>query len=259
MFLVEPPRTQWDLHFELAGIPVRIHPLFWLMALLLGASLARDAGDRAGVIVLIWVSVVVVSILVHEFGHALVMRYFKESPRVVLYMMGGLAIADSSPYAVNYGNQGRNTREQIIISAAGPIAGFLFAALAVGAVYAFGGAVVFHSPIAWGIDIQNLNLAILIHLLLVVNIFWGLINLLPVDPLDGGQIARAVFVQHDPWNGLRRSLWVSVIAGGAAALAGILFTESFLMAILFGSMAFSSYMSLQQMQGGGGFGGGRPW
>ena len=259
MFLVEPPRSQWDLQFELAGIPVRIHPLFWLVALLLGSNLVINAGDRAGVILLIWVAVVLVSILVHEFGHALVMRYFRESPRVVLYMMGGLAIADSSPYAVNYGNRGRGPREQIIISAAGPMAGFLFAALSVAAVYAFGGAVVFHSPIAWSVSIENLNLAILVHLLLFVNIFWGLINLLPVYPLDGGQIARELFVHQDPWNGLTRSLWVSVIAGGAAAVAGLLFMQSILMAILFGSMAFSSYTTLQQMQGGGGFGGGRPW
>ena len=55
----------------------------------------------AAVNILIWVAVLFVSILVHEFGHALTMRYFGSEPRVVLYMMGGLAIADSSGSATS--------------------------------------------------------------------------------------------------------------------------------------------------------------
>ena len=43
-----------------------------------------------------WISVMFVSILVHELGHSLVMRYFGQSSHIVLYMLGGLAIPDSS-------------------------------------------------------------------------------------------------------------------------------------------------------------------
>ena len=71
MLLGEPPRTGGDLNFQLFGIPVRVHPLFWLIAVLLGIS-----GDPQPAEILLWVVAVFVSILVHELGHALTMRAF---------------------------------------------------------------------------------------------------------------------------------------------------------------------------------------
>ena len=63
MMLFQPPQpTPYDLRFSVAGIPVTVHPLFWLIALLLGST-----GDI--LLVPIWVGVIFVSILVHELGH----------------------------------------------------------------------------------------------------------------------------------------------------------------------------------------------
>jgi Zn-dependent protease len=84
--------------------------------------------------------------------------------------------------------------------------------------------------------------------LLWVNIFWGFINLMPVNPLDGGTVTRYILIQTDPWNGVRTSLWISVIAGAVIAIAGFVFLRSTYMAILFGLLAFQSY---QALQGGG--------
>ncbi|MBK9210066.1 MAG: site-2 protease family protein [Anaerolineales bacterium] len=81
--------------------------------------------------------------------------------------------------------------------------------------------------------------------LLWVNIFWGFINLMPVYPLDGGQVTRHILIQTDPLNGLRTSLGVSVIAGAAAAIGGLLFLGSTYMAILFGFLAFQSFQAMQ--------------
>jgi stage IV sporulation protein FB len=88
-------------------------------------------------------------------------------------------------------------------------------------------------------------LDILVTILLWVNIFWGLINLLPVFPLDGGNVARNILVQLDPMNGVRKSLWVSVITGGLIALLALVLLRSIYMAFLFGLLAFQSYQSLQ--------------
>ena len=262
MLIAEPPRTAWDVNFQLLGIPVRVHPLFWLAALLIGSNLARGGADKAAFILLLWVAIMFFSILVHEFGHALVMRYYGMSPHVVLYLMGGLAVPGSTPYAPSRWQGRRGPWEWIIITAAGPGAGFLLAALMVLCVYATGGAITFYSAVAWDIKGVDPNVALAVHLLLFVNIFWGLINLLPVQPLDGGQICRELMVMQDPGNGLIRSLWVSVIVGAVAALAGAVYFESILMLLLFGSLAVSSYLTLQQMSGRGGFGGpygGNPW
>ena len=81
--------------------------------------------------------------------------------------------------------------------------------------------------------------------LLWVNIFWGVFNLMPVYPLDGGSVTRNVLLQVDPADGVRKSLWVSVIAGALIALIAFFFLRSLYMAVLFGFLAFQSYQSLQ--------------
>ena len=83
-------------------------------------------------------------------------------------------------------------------------------------------------------------------MLLWVNVFWGLFNLLPVFPLDGGQVARNIIIQYDPYDGVRKSIWVSVITGGLIALYGLLVMRSIYIALLFGLLAFQSYQSLQR-------------
>jgi len=86
---------------------------------------------------------------------------------------------------------------------------------------------------------------VLVILLLSVNIFWGLVNLVPVYPLDGGNVARYALMQYDPYGGVRKSLWVSVISGVIVALIGLVFLRSIYMALLFGFLAYQSYQSLQ--------------
>jgi stage IV sporulation protein FB len=85
--------------------------------------------------------------------------------------------------------------------------------------------------------------------LLWVNVFWGLINLMPVFPLDGGNIARHLLLKADPWDGVRKSLWISAVTGAVLAVAGLLLLGSIYMALLFGFLAFQSYQSLQGRSG----------
>ncbi|HME08693.1 MAG TPA: site-2 protease family protein [Bryobacteraceae bacterium] len=89
---------------------------------------------------------------------------------------------------------------------------------------------------------------VLVNDLLFLNIAWGLVNLLPVYPLDGGQIARALFELHDPQGGQRRSLRLSVIVGAAMVLIGILARSLYLVA-LFGLLAASSAQTLEALRG----------
>ena len=272
MLLSEPPRTQFDLNFKLAGFPIRVHPLFWLVTVILGADLMRGGSQyNGGVLLLIWVGSLFVSILVHEMGHAFAMRYYGQNARIVLYMLGGLAIPEASPYSSSYGRASMNSVHRIIISAAGPAAGFLLALLVVSLVYLTGGEVTLRRdfPIFWEVDlgdVQNFQIVFLVRSMLWINIFWGLINLLPVFPLDGGQISRELCIMHDAYTGVVRSIWISLIVGAVMVVVAISRKEWYV-GLLFGSLAFSSYMMLQQFRGGGfgggGFGGGRqggrPW
>ena len=94
-------------------------------------------------------------------------------------------------------------------------------------------------------------LIIVISDLLYMNIFWGLVNLLPVFPLDGGQVARELFEQVDPWNGFVRSLWLSIITGVAVAIASWVYLDSRFMPLMFVSLADLQLYDLQQISGGG--------
>lgn len=247
-----PPPTRYDLRFSIAGIPVRVHPLFWLISFLFGFSASNL------LYTFLWMFVVFVSILIHELGHAFAFRRYGLRSSIVLHYMGGLTVPESVSWGSGWANIALTPREEIFISLAGPFSGFLFAALIAGGVIASGGSIAVNwllgfipLPTLGSIPFGGNFLGALIALLLSVNIFWGLINLVPVYPLDGGNVARYALLQYDPRDGIRKSLWLSVIAGGIVAVLGLFAFGSIYMALLFGFLAFQSYQSLQNRFGGG--------
>jgi membrane-associated protease RseP (regulator of RpoE activity) len=200
------------------------------------------------------------SIVVHEMGHALAFRYFGWHSHIVLYSFGGLAIPDAS-----YGSRVQTPQSRMIISLAGPAAGFLLAGVVVLTLFVVGYRVDFHSPISFlnfeagrGAWISNGNAERLVEDLLWVNIFWGLVNLLPVYPLDGGQFFREVLMLVNPRDGVRQSLLLSVgtaIIMAVFSLYRLGVSNGMYTAMLFGYLAYMSYTALQSL---GGFGG-RNW
>ncbi len=102
--------TQFDLKFRLLDVPVRIHPLFWAVSAILGWR------ENNLPVVLLWVLCVFVSILVHEYGHALMSRAFGCSPSIVLWSMGGLCYSQG---------ERQTPKERLAVVLAGPGAGFV--------------------------------------------------------------------------------------------------------------------------------------
>ena len=249
MLLADPPRTQYDLYFSLFGIPVRVHPMFWLVGAVLGIG---NVGDQH-FLLFVWLAVFFVSILVHEMGHALTMRYFGWNPSVTLYAMGGFARYDGGFTAnvSSYQRRGNRGYAQVLIAAAGPGAGFSLAALVVMVACLLGADVKFRSPLNWEITLANYGpwCRAVIHWALYVNIFWGLMNLLPVYPLDGGQISRELLMKYSARDGVQHSLWLSVITG--AVLAVYSFRSLPFLAMIFAYLAYSNYQLLQSYRGAG--------
>jgi Zn-dependent protease len=268
----EPPRTAYDVHFAVLGFPVRVAPGFWITSLVLGLNGARGPeGQIRAAALVIWIMATFVSLLVHELGHALCIRHYGLRSRIILYHLGGLATLDQQDdYLSAYGPADLRPGQRIVVALAGPGAGFLLAALVVAVLwlcpldppFAF-----FLSPlIGLGWDLRGLSeygrLAELISSLLYINIFWGLVNLLPVYPLDGGQVARELLTLRNPRQGLERSLQVSIGTGAVVAAAALLhfgwqglwFSGLFL-GLMFGLLAYSSYRTLQWYRQHG-FGGG---
>lgn len=246
MLLFQPPQpTRYDLRFSIAGIPVTVHPLFWLIALLLGST-----GDI--LLVPIWVGVIFVSILVHELGHALAFRRYGQRSQIILHFAGGLTVPEPVYWGSGSANVSLTPNQHIFVSLAGPGAGFLLAGLVIAVVTALGGSVIttwlfgfIPLPLNALLPFGGQLLAVLVTMLLWVNIFWGLINLVPVFPLDGGHVSRYVLLQADPVGGVRKSLWLSVIAGALVAVAGFIFFRSLFMSLMFGLLAFQSYQALR--------------
>ena len=259
MLLGEPARTTYDWNFQLLGIRIRIHPLFWAIAALLGIQ----SVDRNFALLVLWILAVFISIVVHELGHALCFRYYRINSHIVLYHFGGLAIPDSFQVAGS-GSQ-LKSGQQLAISAAGPAAQLALAFIVILIVrlagYSDGFVSRFVSP-EWTSDplvpVPSKELGLFIVFFLYVSIFWALLNLMPVYPLDGGQIARELFLLGGSRQAIPHSLILSIVVAVGLALWGFQRHESF-MGIMFLMLAYSSYMTLQQYRGQGGFGGGGRW
>ncbi len=213
--LPEPPPSRPDIRFRLFRIPIRIHPGFWVVAALLGWTLPI-------VEQVLWVVVVFASILAHELGHALSARASGKTTHVVLYSMGGLTIFDEAmPVRLRW--------NRALIAVSGPLAGFMLAGLAHLSLPVLG-------PTESGI------LGALYFHLVWVNIAWGMVNLLPVWPLDGGQVARALLVEFAGDTGFSISSLVSVVVAGGMAFAAWQVSQP-IIAMFFAYFAYREFES----------------
>lgn len=263
MFLGEPQQSQYDWRFQFLAFPVRVTWLFWAVSAALGYTSAMNFQfqyARQGVdvqlwlLLLVWMGVTFVSILVHELGHALAFRYFGIESEIVLYQMGGLAIPGAG---MIWGRMGRKRSlthvHQIIVSAAGPFIQLLLA-LVVGVVATLCG--IYIREFVWLADLLQIQVSTprnplttaSIHFMVTASIWWAIINLIPIYPLDGGQIAQHVIGIFRRTNGLIEAQTLGLIVGVLAALwfqsRGMTFN-----AIFFASMALSNFQALQSNNG----------
>ena len=196
----KPDRAWSGPAFRVFGIPVRVDPTFFLIAGLLGFT-----GDLTFLVT--WVVVVFVSVLVHELGHAVAFRAYGQEPQILLQGMGGLTWAS-----------GRLTgARDIVVSLAGPLTALVLLGL----------------PALWldqTIESTSATWDLVVREVLFVNVIWSGVNLLPVLPLDGGQVSASILRRVMGEAGQRAAHVVSiVVAGGAALLA-------FSMGYTFGAM-----------------------
>lgn len=197
MFLMEPDETRYDLRWRLFGTPVRVHPMFWLMSVILG----YDSTIRLGVgYLLAWVGCVFVSVLLHEFGHVWMGRLFGSPGHIVLFSFGGLAVGS---------NRLSERWQRILVSFAGPLIQLAFLA------------VLWFSQ-DWILRLvprRSLGAVIPVWFMLFeINLLWPLLNLLPIWPLDGGQISREVCQGAMPGRGTSFSLGISMVVAGFLAV-----------------------------------------
>lgn len=208
-----------SIEFRLFRIPVRIHLWFWLMALWLW-TLNSDQG-WAGL--LIWVVVVFQGILMHELGHALVGRAFGRQPRIELIALGGLTWWEQ--------REPMSPGRSLLVSAAGPAVGIFIGSLAL--------------VLMDALRVPDPSLArYTFRSLIFVNLGWGLLNLLPVLPLDGGNIVASIMELVVPSRGRLMACYVSFGVIGLLFAATVTFKQYPATILLF-LLVFSTYQAFR--------------
>ncbi len=263
----EPAPTAFDLRFRLFGIPIRVHPLFWIIGAVFGwgHGPGHDSYFLPGL--LIWIAVSFVSILIHEMGHVLMGRIFGSEGHIVLYSFGGLAIGS---------NALRRRWQRILVSFAGPGAQFVLLAVVIFVVVAAlslaGTKQITDFHVIKGVfdgstlvEFWHPLVRKLVRNLYFVNLYWSVLNLLPIWPLDGGRISREVGTGISPDHGAKTALGISMLL--SALLAANALAERFLeheeplipvighwlptgtyVIILFGMLALGSFRAMQQLE-----------
>ncbi len=226
---------EWQ--FRLFGTDVRVQIWFWVSIVMMAG---RDDARAA----VIWIVVCFVSVMLHEFGHVAAMRLVGERPEVVLSAWGGMTTSNRL--------SSRNVVTQVVVSMAGPVAGFCLAGIVLAIAHAAGAqtGLRFHLyviPSLWSVFSSGIYLNVFVNDLLFVNFYLGLMNLLPIYPLDGGQTARALLEQYMVEGGRRRAFLVSAITAAIVAVLGV-FASSIFMVVLFGVLGAASAQEYEKLR-----------
>lgn len=168
--------------FTLARIPVYVHWSFSLLAFfLLYYGWYAQMDGISFLIFLVLFFALFISVILHEYGHALTARHYGVKTRdIILLPIGGLARLEELP---------KKPLQEFVVAAAGPVVNLLIAGLLgiilwleyngeIGRIFSSRGTLI-------------LRWHRVIPMLFVLNLSLAIMNLVPAFPLDGGRMLRA--------------------------------------------------------------------
>jgi Zn-dependent protease len=180
---------------------------------LLGLFVVMNYNEQLGIhFALLWIPTVFLSVLLHEFAHAAMIGLFGfGSSHIVLTGMGGVTI------------NSRRARpwQNMLISIAGPLSSF---------------ALMFLCVFIAGTRVGQTDkmLQALLPMLVGANFFWGMFNLIPLSPLDGGHATRDFFRMFlSERTAFSIATWIGIVVG-AAAVAYFIRSRDFVLAFFIG-------------------------
>jgi Zn-dependent protease len=223
--------------FRLAGINVYLHWTWFVVAVF---QVQGDRGpplEYAPQYRLLWRAAEYLAlfaiVLTHEFGHALACRQVGGTAnQIILWPLGGIAFVSPPP------------RPGAVLwsIAAGPLVNLVLAPIT------WGLAIVSHYSLGWGTTFPDLDC--FLRSIATVNLVLLVFNMLPIYPLDGGQILQALL-----WFlvGRAKSLMVASILGmiGGLCMVGVfllmaMYGGSPILVVLAAFVAFLSWRGFQQ-------------
>ena len=191
----------WSLPIiRIAGIQLRIHITFLLLIGWLAFVYYREGGSAAAFGGVLFILLLFVCVVLHEFGHALAAKMFGiNTPDITLLPIGGVARLERMP---------EEPKQELIIAVAGPAVNVVIAAclfLVIG---------------LRALDPATVQSGDLMANLLVINVLLVLFNLLPAFPMDGGRMLRALLATR--MNYARATQIAATIGQGFAFVFGFL-------------------------------------
>lgn len=198
------------------AIPIKVQPLFWLLAFFIAWVSASGLPN-----ILVAVAVIVISVLVHEFGHALTATFFGQRARIELAAFGGFTYREGERLKL---------WQEFLVVLNGPLAGLFLFAVA--------------SYLLNQVKFSEPHLVFGLRFATIVNLFWTLVNLVPVMPLDGGHLLSILLEAIFGFKGIK----IAVVAGLCiAVLISVFFfvIGAFLPGALFLLLTFESFRALR--------------
>jgi Zn-dependent protease len=221
--------------FRIRGIKLEVHFSFFLLL----AFVAQEGWQDDGWPGLLWGVGILVAfftcVVLHELGHCfMAMRFGINIRRILLMPIGGMAEFDDIP---------RQPSRELLITFAGPAVNFAIA----GILYAVVGL-----PHGWSLfrfsDYPG-DLTGVTQLLLDWNLKMGCFNLVPVFPMDGGRIFRALLATRVPY--LQATFWaasVGKVLATLGALVALFLFHTWLTAVLFAFIFFAGEMEYRAVK-----------
>ncbi|WP_224370689.1 TPR end-of-group domain-containing protein [Hyalangium versicolor] len=189
--------------FRLGSIPVEVQASHLLVSAAI--ALTSQPPERPGITgtmafhVLSWMFIVFVSVLIHELGHALASRAFGYQPTITLAWMGGHT-HPNAPGPIPW-------HKEVALTLAGPVFGLVLGlACLAGSIY---------------VSREDPVLDYLLSVGAAANLVWAVLNLMPVAPLDGGHIARALAVRLFGAKGFVAAQVLALLTAVAMVFLGI--------------------------------------
>lgn len=189
------------LRFDIGDIPVRVHFSFLVIAFF------GPRRDLEGIVV--WTIAVFLAVLAHEAGHAFTARaYGIGSVSITLFALGGAtmfpATAELTP------------GKRFVISAAGSAVGIVLGGI-VGLLWLNG-----------GFDDSSPIVRLAAISFMWAALGWGILNWIPIRPLDGGQMLTSALEIVAPQRGSAIARVISGIVGATIVVVAFAYDQTFL-------------------------------
>ena len=223
----------WSLPiFRIAGIQLRIHVTFVLLIAWLAFGYYAQGGSPAAAEGVIFVLLLFLCVVLHEFGHALAAKSFGiNTPDITLLPIGGVARLERMP---------EEPKQELVIAVAGPAVNVVIAL----GLFVAGGS--FMNPFVNPAAPERVGL---VSQLLIINVLLVAFNLLPAFPMDGGRVLRALLAARMSY---ARATQIAATVGQGFAFVfgfiGLIWNPFLIFIALFVYIGASQEAALAQMK-----------